>query len=670
MFARVAAAGPQTTAPAGGPTSTPLPISAFYSPPAISDAALSPSGRYLAVLRRDPDVSAIIVYDTQTQSTQPILTNRNKDARFDWIWWKGDDRIIAGFSYFQGFDPFGGRILLDRRRLLVAVDRDGKNNVDLFEPDPKHPNFTGLHAQLIDGLNGDPDHILAAAPSPDGLAAVWRVDIHSGVAVKLETGDETTVAFRADHGGDVVARMLLRGNDLVIQGRSPGETRWSEVARLRPGDWKTLLDFEILGPTDHPAQFYVAVKPQSSDEGSARSVRVYDLQSHALGPPIWPTLKYDVDRIITDRDTDALMAVCYWVDAYQCDFKDPDLAANFRALSAFFHGDASIIPVSHSHDRQWWVLRVTGPTNPGTYYLYDWRKKSLLSLGLTRPQLPSEQLGPVERFSYSARDGTTIPGYLTRPSGAQSGPLPLVVMPHGGPEARDDYDFDTWAQVLATRGYLVFQPNFRGSGGYGEAYAEAGYGQWGGRMQDDLTDGVRALVASGRADPKRICIFGASYGGYAALMGGAMTPELYKCVVSWAGVSDLNRFLRFKRGGVFVGERSPAYDHFLKALGDPDKDKDRLARTSAVTYADHFAPPVLLIHGDADTNVPLEQSQVMERALKAAGHDVRIVVIKGENHTAWRPEHEQEAIGEVADFITAHIAPAVPAAAPPVAAKP
>jgi prolyl oligopeptidase PreP (S9A serine peptidase family) len=459
----------------------------------------------------------------------------------------------------------------------------------------------------------------------------------------------------------------MRGRDAVIEGRAPGDTKWTEVTRVRPKDLKALADFQVLGAAEKPGQLYVAVKPENRQEGAARAVRVYDFNTHSLGQPVWPALDYDVADIVTDEDSNALIGVCYWVDTYRCDFKDRDLQANFLGMDTFFHHDRSVTPVSHSDDSRWWVLQVTGPTERASYYLYDWRQKTMASLGALYPSLPGDRLGVMERFVYAARDGTKIPAYVTSPPGAPRGPLPLVVMPHGGPEARDQFDFDTWSQVLATRGYLVLQPNFRGSGGYGVAYAEAGYGQWGQKMQDDLTDGVKALVAAGRADPARICIFGASYGGYAALIGGALDPDLYRCVVSWAGISDLNRLMRHEKGGLFVGERSPAYEYDVKAIGDPDKDRDRLAKTSAVTYVAHYGPPVLLIHGADDSNVPVEQSQIMERALKAAGRDVRLIVVKDEDHSGWDTDHEQSAIKEVADFISAHIGPASLAGAPSTA---
>ncbi len=231
----------------------------------------------------------------------------------------------------------------------------------------------------------------------------------------------------------------------------------------------------------------------------------------------------------------------------------------------------------------------------------------------------------------------------------------MIVLPHGGPEARDTLGFDVWAQFFATRGYLVFQPNFRGSSGYGRRWVEAGYGQWGGRMQDDLTDGVRALITSGRADAKRICIFGASYGGYAALYGGARTPDLYKCVASFAGVSDLRALVKWEHS---TKGHEARYRYAERAIGDPVKDAARLKAASPATYTSGYQPPVLLIHGAKDVSSPVTQSEAMAQALKRAGKDVKLSIYPGEGHSDWSRTDEEAALTEVADFVASHIAPA------------
>jgi dipeptidyl aminopeptidase/acylaminoacyl peptidase len=639
---------------------SPPPIEAFFSRAALSAAALSPSGRYVAIVRTQGDASAVVNYDTQQQTTSLVLTDRSKDFNIDWLVWKGENRLVAGISHRHvvWWGKEGETRIKEEtyRSLMVAFDRDGKNFTTLLERETNQARTYGFFTRLLDELRSDPDHILAEAPSSEAGLSVWRVNIHTGTADLIEAGDEYTSGWLTDRDGVVVGRFLWDGAEQIIQGRAPGEKMWRDVAHIRLRDEKGLSDFGFLGPTDTVGQQYVTVKPTSDADGPTRAVRIYDFKTHTLGPPLSAPTKYDAAGILVDPDTRALVATCYWIDAYQCDFKDPKKQATFRGLQTYFHGDKSIQPVSYSDDGRYWVLRVSGPSDPGGFYLYDWSQKSVLSLGDQAPDLPPERLGVKTPFVYTARDGSSIPGYVTRPPGAAPGPLPLVVIPHGGPEDRDDLDFDIFSQVIASRGYLVFQPNFRGSSGYGRAYAEAGYGQWGGKMQDDITDGVQKLIADGVADPKRICIFGASYGGYAALVAGGLHPELYKCVVSWAGISDLGRFVGFERGS--ITQRGIEKEYKLKAIGDPAKDTDRLARYSPVTYAPQYGPPVLLIHGEADTRVPLEQSQEMERALQAGHHDVRLLVITDEDHTDWEREHYRVAFAAVCDFIQSHISPA------------
>ena len=332
------------------------------------------------------------------------------------------------------------------------------------------------------------------------------------------------------------------------------------------------------------------------------------------------------------------------------------IESNYRGLVKYFHGSRSVMPREVTGDRRWWLLNVSGPDEPGAYYLFDAQTAHISHLAERFPRLPTDRLAERSAYAYTARDGVNIPAYLSRPRFAGPGPLPLIVMPHGGPEARDDLNFDTWSQILATRGYLVLQPNFRGSSGYGERFQAAGYRQWGGVMADDITDGVRQLIASKQVDPTRICIFGASYGGYAALYAGAKHPELYKCVVSWAGVSDLPRVLDFENDA--YGRDSLVYRNDRKIIGDPGKDLAAMRAASPKTYAPTYQPPVLLIHGEADWNVHVEQSQVMYGALKSAGHKATLLVYKDEGHPEWEPANQKDAFAEVIRFIESCIAPA------------
>jgi dipeptidyl aminopeptidase/acylaminoacyl peptidase len=232
-------------------------------------------------------------------------------------------------------------------------------------------------------------------------------------------------------------------------------------------------------------------------------------------------------------------------------------------------------------------------------------------------------------LTYPARDGVRIPAYLTLPSG-EAHNLPLILLVHGGPGARDTMKFDWWAAFLAARGYAVLQPNFRGSSGYGGAWERAGLGEWGGVMQTDVEDGIAPLARAGIVDPTRVCIVGGSYGGYAALAGATLTPDRYRCAVSVAGISDLVEFVRLRE--LQAGSASMQADYWRRSIGDRRDQGAHMRAISPANLADRVQIPILLIHGTDDTVVPINQSRVMRDRLQAAGKTVRYVELQGDDH--------------------------------------
>lgn len=653
---------PAAAKPADAAPAAPLSVDDFFKDPAFSAATLSPDGHRVALSNVAGDQRTVAIVDLVKGGTKPILTTDDKNFSVDWIVWKTDSRLIVGTSYLKFFriggKPDGEIYDFAYNRMIIAVDDTGAHQVTLMKSDKATAKHSGNVVGLLDVLRKDPGHLLATADDRSGRTTIWRVDVGTGSAEPIEKATDHTFGWVTDIDGAVVARLELRGSNLVIEGRPPGGTEWREVARIRAKDFdKELADFEILGPGEQPGSLLVAVKPKDPAEGKSRSIHIYDMKTHSLGPAVWPAMDYDIADVVQDPVTRRLEGVCYWVDIYTCDFKDKEVQRHLRAISKYFKDQRDLAPTSISNDGRFWLLNVSGPNETSTYYYYDWTKHQISPLVARFPALPSDRLGTMERYVYEASDGMKIPAYLTRPPNAPPGPLPLVVMPHGGPEARDTYDFDKTSQVLATRGYMVFQPNFRGSGGYGVAYAEAGYREWGGRMQADITDGVRRLIAEGKADPNRICIVGASYGGYAALIGGAQNPDLYKCVVDWAGVSDLVKMLKWERGQG-GGEKSERFQYWQKSIGDPEDDKARLTNASPLTYAKTYQPPVLMIHGSSDDVVPIDQSRIMEAALKAAGKTVSLKVYKGEGHSAWEDKNEKAALSEIIAFLAQYIPPA------------
>ena len=358
----------------------------------------------------------------------------------------------------------------------------------------------------------------------------------------------------------------------------------------------------------------------------------------------------DVEAIVTDSYTSAPVGA--WVGGTRPEMRwfDSDAEARQRALTKSF-GGLSVSVDSHTTDRSRVVARVWAPSTPGIYYLVDFAKGKADIVGDDYPALTGVPMGEVRAISYKSRDGVDIPAYVTLPADAPQLKLPLVVMPHGGPESRDEPGFDWWTQFLASRGYAVLQPQFRGSTGFGEAFRLAGYRQWGGTMQNDVTDGVKALIDQGLVDPKRICIVGASYGGYAALAGAAFTPDLYACAVSVNGISDLPGMLgnAEKRGG----EESNALAYWTAHIGaahDP-----AVIAASPFRVADRIKTPILLIHGENDTVVPIMQSQIMANALKESGKTHAFIRLEGEDHWLSRSDTRIRLLQELDVFLARYL---------------
>lgn len=334
-------------------------------------------------------------------------------------------------------------------------------------------------------------------------------------------------------------------------------------------------------------------------------------------------------------------------------FFDQSLTADMATLAGMYPDDAVSL-VSWTDDFTKLVVRVEGGATAPAYFQFDRGKRQIGKLAQAYAAINDADVNPVVTIEYKASDGLKIPSLLTMPRGSEFGQsLPLIVLPHGGPESYDAVGFDWLAQYFASRGYLVFQPNFRGSYGFGLAHREAGYGEWGGKMQDDITDGVNLLTRKQWADPNRVCIVGGSYGGYAALAGGAYTPDLYKCVAAIAPVADLNWMLTLEKRE--SGGDSAVYEYWKKLIGDKKTDKAKIEAVSPANAAANFKAPVLLIHGNDDTVVPIGQSIRMESELKKAGKPVSFVKLKGGDHWLSTSETRLETLRALDRFVAEHI---------------
>jgi dipeptidyl aminopeptidase/acylaminoacyl peptidase len=334
-------------------------------------------------------------------------------------------------------------------------------------------------------------------------------------------------------------------------------------------------------------------------------------------------------------------------------FFDPHADMVWRSTKAAFKGATNVNLVSWTDDRSKVVVRVFGEFYGDRFFLVDMATHHASPLGSEYEGV--DETSPVKWIAYSAGDGRKIHAYFTTPAGREAKNLPLIVLPHGGPAVRDEPGFDWISQAFASRGYAVLQPQYRGSDGFGPDLLAAGYGEFGKKMQTDLSDGVRALAAQGLIDPKRVCIAGASYGGYAALAGATLESGVYRCAVSIAGVSDLKSMLRGQRV-----ERAERYwDRFM---GVTDPDDPKLDAISPVKHVDRVAIPILLIHGRDDTVVPFAQSEEMADALNAAKKPEEFVVLSAEDHWLSRSETRLQMLEATVKFLEANNPPDPPTA--------
>lgn len=390
----------------------------------------------------------------------------------------------------------------------------------------------------------------------------------------------------------------------------------------------------------------------TSEVTGAVSYYQLSLEDGTISGPILASEGRDIERVVTDINR-VVHGVEYagFKPAYV--FFDEKLDERVRAIQGRIAGPASRL-VSWSDDFRRLIFEISGGWTAGAYLMFDEGVSAPTFLAESRSDFEKQHVVPVEITSYTAQDGLEIPALVTaREDVRAKGGAPLIVMPHGGPESHDVYGFDWLAQYFASRGYVILQPQFRGSDGFGYELLVAGEGEWGGKMQSDLDDGVRHLIAGGLADKDRVCMVGASYGGYAALAAGAFSPDMYRCIVAIAPVSDLRKKLQRARSE--RGRGDWVIDYWESLYGADASEKDILRSISPANHADAFQAPVLLIHGEKDTVVDISQSTTMHKALKRAKKDVTFIKLKGEDHWLTQEKTRVEALKAAAEFIDQHL---------------
>jgi dipeptidyl aminopeptidase/acylaminoacyl peptidase len=382
-----------------------------------------------------------------------------------------------------------------------------------------------------------------------------------------------------------------------------------------------------------------------------------------------PVRRLSIDGVplydaVTSAAKKALVGVRYVTKGPKVVWFDPDFVGYQNAIDAALPGTVNLFTSMTRDDKKIMVLAFSD-RNPGRYYLFDVEKGTLTPMAARMPWIDPEKMAPMHSVQYVARDGLKISAYLTIPLGHPPKNLPLVIMPHGGPWVRDSWEFDPLVQLLANRGYAVLQMNYRGSSGYGEDFADKGDRQIGKGIQDDIEDATRWALKKGLAEPGRIAIVGASYGGYSALFALGKTPELYKCGISIAGVTDWMDILKSRDDEDY----SISYEHWVEQLGDPKADAERMRAISPLTFAAEIKAPVLIIQGEDDRIVPEKQARRMISALEKAGQKPESLFLPEEGHNFAGQKGRIQMFKKIESFLLKHLGPGVTPVVPPAAAK-
>jgi acetyl esterase/lipase len=611
---------------------TPIPVEAFGRLAAMYDVALSPDGRRVALAESNQQgltwVSVVDLEHPQQRSTYgPPAQTQLRGVQ--WI----DDNYVGflvdrTYAINQLPTPTG---LMYRGTGRVDIFRWGVINLSSSQPHMLYVNpenqWADYGADLVAPIQGDPGAVRMIGGNTNwdrGNASIYRVTLQTEHANRIvpDGTNLDTIYYEIDDQGQPLARLdsNRRTNHwgvFLYDGPQPRLLSEGVNEIGAPPSVEGLLTdgrLVVLARSDEQNGFYVLY---AFDRANGDKEVIFERDG------------LDVDGALRDPWTRRVVGATWTEAETQEQYFEADLQAVYQTAVAAL-GPATRLQ-TWSRDRSTFVVYAEQGLDGGAYYLFSPAANTMRRLGMRYPELAGHLSGERQAIRYRASDGVQIPAILTLPAGERRN-LPLVVLPHGGPHGvRDSMDFDWWASFLVSRGYAVLQPNYRGSGGYGAAWQRAGYRQWGGLMQHDLDDGVDALVRAGIADVHRVCIVGASYGGYAALAGATMTPDRYRCAVSVAGVSDLAQMLVDTEQDT-GGDDSMSSDWWRLSIGDRREDRESIRAASPANLADHVQARILLIHGTDDTVVPIDQSRRMLNALHAAGKDVRFVELHGDDH--------------------------------------
>jgi dipeptidyl aminopeptidase/acylaminoacyl peptidase len=629
--------------PAASAAAALVPLEEFAGYPQMQSPHLSPDGRLLVYLGTISGAPAVILRDLRTGAERPILHVYSGGYDVSRCEFKNDERLLChldGVVYGPGGEPYPSS-------RLVAVNADGGGLRVLFADGVGTGAAVGLQFQdrIVHWLPDDPRHVLIELTGRGTVfPSVYQLDVYSGAVRLVVPADPPVMEWTADNQGVVRFGYGFRSDSAVYIARNGASAPWRTLEQFPRFDHSR---FDPLVFGEHPGELFVLAPYQGR-----LAVWQMDLEGDGDMQLEFSRPDVDVSGIIEWPSDRHVAGFFYETDRPHAEYIDPEAQRVDELLERTVPGAFHAV-ISASRDGKRLIAVSYADVLPARFHLVDLTSQEVLPIGQLNSINPA-QLAPMKSVVVPGEGGIGIPGYLTVPPGTAPGSkLPAVVLPHGGPYARDSWDYDPLVQMLASRGYAVLQLNFRGSTGYGQAWERAGHQAWGTLMHEDITAGARWLISAGIADPARLAIVGWSYGGYAALIGVEKEPYLYRCAVSIAGVSDMAELAR--DDARFYGGQAAASE----SMG---ADQATLAAESPVRHADRIRVPVLLVHGMNDYTVLVNESKEMARALAGNHVPYELVLIRQGEHSLKHPEMRLTLYRRLEAFLATNLAARQPPA--------
>lgn len=613
----------------------------------VFDVAISPDGQSVVSAHAqwfsaaDRIGDKILITPTATPRAPRVTIDRD-GLIVRWVLWPKDRYIVAAVI----------GITADRRRLtfsdrIVAIHPETGAERIIYDA-PLRRSYSRYRPPRIVWYGPRDGSTIMIISHQQGRGDLALLDLTTARQTLVERGTEATVNWIVNGAGRAVMRIDRddRSGVLRYYGRQAGGSGW-RLLETTPAEVGT--GFSVVGRSDRSDEVIVVGQP---DDAPTRGIYRYDLTTGELGDALFTHDRYDVSSAFVDFRDGRYYGAWYYDDVLQYQFANPDTQQDADSLRTQMGQQRSWVITDADDDTSHWLIYSSAPQDPGTWWTFDRDTDQLIRLFDAQADILAEDLSPMEPWRWTASDGLEISGYLTRPKASAPGPRPLVVIPHGGPEMRDVLSFDPWAQFLASRGYLVFQPNFRGSDGFGRAFRDAGRRQWGLRSQQDIEDGVTDLIEKGLVDPGRMAIIGASYGGYAALIAATDPQTRYRCAMSIAGVTDLPALLDHDRRRSVQAATPELYDYMLQVIGDPVADAEQLRATSPIHRVANLRIPLLVMQPAEDQRVPMAQFTTFLAAAHAAGRTVQSAIIHDEGHGDWSADTHARVVVDMNWFLT------------------